>query len=137
LGLVIATKDGNAKVYLGRWSNSEKETFRMGRISFYIKWSYTGHCSYKTETGEIKNFQVITFMLFGPLLSLIFSIMLYTLLFLNISNPNINNIIQASAVFNFFQFLFTIIPIRYPNWFKPYGGKPSDGYQILSILKVK
>lgn len=36
---------------------------------------------------------------------------------------------------NTFQFLATAFPLIYPNWYKPYAGLPSDGYQMLSLLK--
>ena len=44
-------------------------------------------------------------------------------------------IFQWPFYLNTFQFLATAVPLIYPNWYKPYAGLPSDGYQMLSLLK--
>ena len=39
------------------------------------------------------------------------------------------------TTFNFIQFIVTIIPVTYPRWMGGYNGLPSDGLQLIKVLK--
>ena len=135
IGLLLTTKGSVARIYLGQRELSDKVTLRIGRIHFYIiKWGYFGFCSFHTEK-RMSKFQFVFFMLCGPFTSFIVSIGLVLLLVYNHSNPIVSNIITALIIGNLFQFMVTIIPLKYPSWMKPYNGYQSDGYHILRTLK--
>lgn len=137
LGLLFSTKNSIAKVYLGSgyWDDSNKESFRIGRIHFHIRWGFVGFCFYIKESGEMTKRQVIIFCLCGPLMSLILSLFFIILLFLYHPQGVLDYIITGMAMFSFVQFMMTIIPIEYPAWMNGYGGTPSDGHQIVGALK--
>lgn len=134
-GLLLSTKTSIASVYLGDFDKSNKENFRIGRMHFHIRWGYVGFCAYENEAGQMSNFQIIVFMLCGPLMSLFVSLILTLILFYFHVDGSLNSLITGAAIFNFFQFMWTIIPMKYPAWMKAYAGMPSDGYQVLQVLK--
>ncbi len=47
----------------------------------------------------------------------------------------IRELMNITMIFTSIQFLLTIIPIHYPSWYGGYGGRSSDGYQALQIVK--
>jgi len=49
----------------------------------------------------------------------------------------LKGIIGWFIIANFTQFFFTFIPMKYPSLFGAYSGMPSDGYQVLKILRSK
>ncbi|GGB37943.1 hypothetical protein GCM10011409_14230 [Lentibacillus populi] len=130
-GLVCLAKDGVARIYLGDFSDSNKENFQIGRIHFHIVWGAGGICKYE-KPNDMTTFQSVIVSLSGPLISAIFA----TILFFFLNSP-INNYFLISGLFwtNLLQFIGTIIPIIYPKWWGPYGGYPSDGYRVLKYLK--
>ncbi|MCM3759006.1 hypothetical protein M3197_16325 [Sporosarcina aquimarina] len=40
-----------------------------------------------------------------------------------------------TIIFNFLQFVVTIIPVTYPRWMGGYSGYKSNGLQLLRILR--
>ncbi|WP_100013344.1 hypothetical protein [Lentibacillus sediminis] len=137
MGLLLSTKDEVAKVYLGDLTDSNKETFRIGRVHFHLSWGFVGFCSYTRNAEEFTKFQWIVFMSGGPLLTLVFCIMLILFIFTGDEYGLLKSIALWLAIYNFFQFFWTAIPIRYPAWLGAYAGLPSDGYTILKVLKSK
>lgn len=130
MGLVCSTKDGAARVYIGDFSNSNKESFRIGRVHFHITLGMGGICRYEKNNYMTKLQSVIT-TISGPLMSAFFAFILY--LFLH--HPiNKHYLITGMFWLNLIQFVVTVIPIIYPKWWRPYGGYPSDGYKVLKIL---
>jgi len=76
------------------------------------------------------------FLAGGPITSLLLCIRAY-LVAADLTHYGIKNFLNGMIYFNLILFIFTSIPIIYPNWWKPYAGYPSDGHQILTILKSK
>lgn len=137
LAIVGFTKKGVAKIYLGEIKETNRRSFHIGRIHFHLKWGLTGFCSYSVDKAELSKWKRIVFMLFGPLVSLLFLLMLYLVVHLTQPIDFIWELMKITMIFTFFQFLFTIAPIYYPSWLGGYGGRPSDGYQALQIAKEK
>ncbi|GAA0611012.1 hypothetical protein GCM10009001_30310 [Virgibacillus siamensis] len=137
MGLLLTTKDEVAKVYLGDLTDSNKETFRIGRIHFHLSWGFVGFCSYIRNAEEYTKVQWIVFMSGGPLVTLVFFVMLILFLFSGHEYGLLKSIALWLAIYNFFQFFWTIIPMKYPTWLGAYAGMPSDGYQLLDELKSK
>ncbi|TFJ89939.1 hypothetical protein [Lentibacillus salicampi] len=131
LGLICSTKDGVARIYIGDFSDSNKESFKIGRIHFHIVWGIGGICKLE-NANDMTTLQGVITTIGGPLISALFTLILFFFL-----HDPINNYYFITGMFwmNFFQFLLTIIPMVYPNWWRPYGGYPSDGYAVLKILK--
>lgn len=133
LGLVSSTKYGEARIYIGDFSKSNKESFKIGRIHFHITLGRGGLCRYEKNNDMTKLQSAIT-TIGGPLISALFTFVLYLLL-----HQPINKYYLITGMFwlNFIQFVVTVIPIIYPKWWRPYGGYPSDGYKVLNILRGK
>ena len=135
LGLLLSTKGRVVRVYLGRWDNSNGETMRFGRLRLHLSWGYAGLCSYDDKSGKLSKIQEAFFMIGGPIFSLLVAFGLTLLLYFYPIVGDIRDLVLGLTVFNYIQFLCTIIPIKYPSWWQPYAGMPSDGYQILHSLK--
>lgn len=134
MGVIIFSKE-KSYVYLGSTNDSNTESFQIGRIHFHINWSYFGCCAVKNRT-IFSRFQNIMFSIGGPIVSLLLFILGY-LVMAEVSHYGTKTFLNGITIFNFSMFICTSIPIRYPNWLKPYAGLPSDGYQILTSLKGK
>jgi RsiW-degrading membrane proteinase PrsW (M82 family) len=133
VGILLFTKR-NAKVYLGPIIESNKETFKFYRIHFYIKWAYYGFCYYTDGNKNLTKKEAIPFALGGPLASLVIAVLAYfSLSYIEVDH--IREFIYGIALLNFFNFILTIIPIRYPKWWGPFSGRPSDGYRVLYELR--
>ncbi len=132
MGVIIFTKE-KPHVYLGSANDSNKKNFQIGRIQFYMNWACFGFCAVKNKTNFSK-LQNIMVLIGGPIVSLVLFVTAY-LAKAEVTHFETKNFLNGIIYCNLFMFIFTIIPIRYPNWWKPYAGLPSDGYQILMLLK--
>lgn len=134
LGILAATKE-NARVYLGPMGDNNKENFRIGRIHFHIKWAFSGFCAVNNRSDFTRS-QNIVFLAGGPIATLLLIISAY-LLGTTLSHDGTRNFLNGIFFANLSLFIFTSIPMIYPKWWKPYAGRPSDGYQIFAELKAK
>lgn len=130
LGVILSSK-AHAHIYLGNINEKNIENFRLGRLHFHIIWSFVGYCSFGKTLNKR---QRVIALLGGPAMSLLISL-LCLLIALNIPGGDIHSLLRGTAILNFFQFFFTIIPITYPRWMFGYGGLPSDGLQLLRLLR--
>lgn len=48
----------------------------------------------------------------------------------------LKEIIILTGNYQLYTFVSTSIPIIYPKWWMGYAGYPSDGYQILKLIKA-
>lgn len=70
----------------------------------------------------------------------LFSLIIGTSAFLFRSYTDIGwlySVLSIVAVYNWYLFFLTAIPIVYPKWWIGYGGSPSDGYRILRLITSK
>jgi len=132
LGVIIFSKE-KSYVYLGSKNGLNKENFRIGRIHFHINWAYFGFCAVK-NSPPFSKFQSVMISVGGPIASLLLFVASY-LVMAEVTHYEIKNFLNGIAYFNLFMFICTSIPIRYPSWYKPYAGLPSDGYKIITLLK--
>jgi hypothetical protein len=112
-----------------------KENLRIGKIHFHIIWSYFGFCQLVNNKTKLSPSQQIIIALGGPCISLLIAISFFILHNTVGFSNQINSFIFWIGIYNLFNFLVTIIPIKYPTWWKPYGNMPSDGYRVLRALK--
>lgn len=134
LGATLSTKK-EAYVYLGPANSKNTENFRIGRIHFHIIWAHSGICFVKNEK-DLSRLSNIMFSAGGPIVSLLLAISSYVVT-TNLTNYSINNFFTGIFYANLAMFIFTIVPIVYPNRLKPYVGHYSDGYHILKAIKAK
>lgn len=134
LGIILFTKK-EAHVYLGPANDKNNENFRIGRIHFHIIWAHSGFCFVKNES-DLSRFSNIMFSAGGPIASLLLVIISY-LITTDITHYGTKNFFIGILYANLSLFIFTSIPITYPNWLKPYVGRYSDGYHILKSIRKK
>lgn len=130
LGVIISSKS-NAHIYLGTTNENNRENFRLGRLHFHIIWSYIGYCSWEKELNKQ---QSIISLIGGPAMSLLITVLCLLFTF-STSHGDLRSLLWGTAILNFVQFLSTIIPITYPKWMLGYSGYPSDGLQLLRLLR--
>lgn len=130
LGVIVSSK-AQAKIYLGKPDENNTENFRLGRLHFHINWSYIGYCYWG---GQLTKQQRLCSLVGGPAMSLLISTACF-LFAMNISTGDLHSLLKATAILNLFQFIITIIPITYPRWMSGYSGHPSDGLQLLRLIK--
>lgn len=130
LGVVSFSKY-NPHIYLGRRNKDNKENFRIGRLHFHIHWSYIGFAEWK---GDLSKRQSIAALAGGPLMSLLL-VMLTATIAVSVPFSDISRFFWLVSQFNMVLFLVTIIPITYPRWMGAYSGHPSDGLQLLRLLR--
>ncbi|QQZ08378.1 hypothetical protein [Heyndrickxia vini] len=128
---VVSTSKSHAYVYLGNSNKENKENFRLGRLHFHLHWSYVGYASWE---GTLKSRQRATALAGGPIMSLLVAI-LCGLIAISVPQGELPSFFWWTAIFNFSQFFVTIIPITYPTWMGAYKGHPSDGLQLIRLLR--
>ncbi|WP_241657906.1 hypothetical protein [Anaerobacillus alkaliphilus] len=52
-----------------------------------------------------------------------------------VSHGDFRTFINGIIIFNLITFLLTAMPFTYPRWFGSLGGHPSDGLQLLRLLR--
>lgn len=127
----ISFSTSDVHIYLGVVDENNKENFRLGRFHFHIKWGYVGFAHW----GEgLNKWQSTTALAGGPIMSL-FLVLLFELLASLINQNGLSQLLILSKVVCLSQFIFTIIPVTYPRWMGGLGGYPSDGLQLLRVLR--
>ena len=120
----IGNSNLNKKIKLNRLVIKLNGYKSLVDVSYgYVNWTLL-------DNNKIKS---VFMILGGPLTTLIVSILLYIYL-INVSLPYVLMVsLNALFLFSAFQFLLTILPIKY--FYNPYVGHTSDGYKILQHLK--
>ncbi len=132
LGAVISS-NSHVHIYLGTKNEKNKENFKIGKLHFHIIWSYIGFAYWEAELNKR---QKVAALAGGPLMSLLLTLIFGWLTIIT-SQSELHQLFFGSLVFNLFQFITTIIPVKYPRWMGGYSGFKSDGLQLLGILRSK
>ncbi|WP_404428594.1 site-2 protease family protein [Sutcliffiella horikoshii] len=130
LGVVSFSKH-DAHIYLGKRNKENKENFKIGRFRFHIHWSYVGFVDWK---GDLNKRQRIAVLAGGPIMSL-FLVFLFAVVAIVVPPSNLHSFFRGASIFNLAMVVWTIIPITYPRWMGAYYGHPSDGLQLLRLLR--
>ncbi|MFC4736241.1 hypothetical protein ACFO4L_06525 [Bacillus daqingensis] len=125
----ISASHSKAQIYLGNWNDNRKRSFQLGKLQFYLSWSYAGFCKWE----YINKRQHLTALLGGPLLSLL-AAGFFSILAQLIPSGELHTILNGLLYMNASIFLLTAIPITYPRWISCYGGCASDGLQLLRLM---
>jgi hypothetical protein len=127
----IFSKDKVA-IYLG--VGNSKKNFRIGNLKVVLRGfhPFTGFVLWNEE--KLTRLGKIISTLGGPLISLLVGIG-GLLMAGNVSNTILNRLFTFASYYNLFQFIVTIIPIKYPKWWGAHSEITSDGYNIITFLK--
>lgn len=129
---VLAFKKENVKVTLGHGKMNASFTIRRLHIRFNGFAPWIGFMNVEEGVTLTKTISLLL-SVGGPLVSLV----LGTSAFLFRSRTDIGwlySILSVVALYNWYLFFCTAIPIVYPKWWIGYGGLPSDGYRILRLI---
>lgn len=132
IGVVLSSKS-HAWIYLGNLDEDRKSNFSIGKLHFHIHWAYFGFCSWDDSLNKR---QKIFALAGGPVMSLLLAC-LFILFMKVIYHTDFRPIINGIIIFNIAAFFTAALPIRYPRWFGPLSGHPSDGLQLLHLLKSR
>lgn len=130
---VMASKHSRAEVFLGSSSKSNKLRLSFGRITCYLTVAISGYCEYSIlkESPAFTYKQKLFFYLGGPIASLLCFLALF--IASHFVSGIAGNLIINSAGVNFLLLITSLIPWTYPRFL---GGGPSDGLQILNLVKA-
>lgn len=132
IGVVLSSKS-HARIYLGNWNKENKQNFSIGRLHFHIRWSHFGYC---TWDGSLNKQQRIFSLAGGPVMSFLL-VCLFVFLKQEISQVFMSSIINGVVLCNIFIFVSSVMPFPYPRWAGPLRNYPSDGLQLLRLLRDK
>lgn len=137
LGIVIADKNAVAQVYMGSASEDNKFRLKVGRIHLYLTLAFSGFCSFANEQQPISNRQRLLMLTGGPVMSLLTCLLLLSLSywFWSVGNVELSSWFENVGFINFIIFILTVLPYKYPSFMKHLGGFPTDGLQILKLLR--
>jgi hypothetical protein len=110
-----------------------KWEIRLGRLTiiFYLEPGLS-FCIYRLENkAGLSLYQDLWITLGGPLASLLFTILFGSFYW----RSGGADLWMWSTVINLFNFLNTCLPWRYPKWQGIQAGLPSDGRQVVELLK--
>jgi len=112
--------------------------FTLAGVTFHLK-PFSGPIGF-AHWEPVDEHELWTYLV-GPLASLLLAIIFSVTTYFARSHTHTFSIWyyinEIAAIAAFVQFLVTIIPIRYPSWWWLYAGYPSDGYQVLQILRSR
>jgi Zn-dependent protease len=131
----LALTDRDVKILLGDGRKGLK--WQRGRLGVVLGWftGFVGFTRYNQE--EIAPHRILWITLVGPLVSLLLTLLFWVLTSIWNESGWFVSVMKTLSYATFAQFLFTILPWRYPRWFPGYGGRTSDGWRILEILRRK
>ncbi|MGD6778144.1 MULTISPECIES: hypothetical protein [Bacillaceae] len=128
---VISLSKSDVHIYLGKRTKENKENFRIGRLHFHIVWSYVGFAYWE---GNLNKRQRTAALAGGPVMSLLL-VFIFGLIALLVPQGDLRSFFLGATFLNLSMFFFTIIPMTYPRWMGSLHGHPSDGLQLLRLLR--
>lgn len=129
---ILQNKKAKVEIFLGSSSKEKKLKLRLGRITCYLTialYAFTQTLNWKELPPTTFKQRVIVLM-GGPVASLFGYAALYYIS--HFFSGVTGNILISLASASFFLFAIPLIPFNYPLFL---GGGPSDGLQILNLLK--
>lgn len=128
----LAATDGAVRVEIG---DEPERTLTLGRLTVAAA-PLSGGVGFCRYGGEMASRQRIAFSLAGPAVSLLVCLGAFGLLRGVTMGPYAEFLLTGTVYGAGWQFLVTIVPIRYPTWFPgAYVGLPSDGRRALDALR--
>lgn len=122
-------------MYLGITKTTVR-TYNLGNFQVVLRGfhPFTGFVTWNNT--KIKGVQELITVIGGPLISLLIAVGLFVI-GSNLKVRRLSEVVDLAAYYNFYQFILTVVPMRYPKWWGNYGGYSSDGYKAVKLLKGK
>ncbi|MBZ5199844.1 hypothetical protein HU147_01335 [Planomicrobium chinense] len=132
IATILRNKKAKAEIYMGSSSKEKKLKLKLGRITCYLTVALYAFCQpiNSKELPPPTYKQRLTMLIGGPVASLLGFAALYYISHFFSGVPG--NILINLAGASFFLFASPLIPFTYPSFL---GGGPSDGLQILNLVK--
>jgi len=132
---VLALTGQDVTILLGSGRRGMK--WQWGKLGVVVGWltGFVGFTKYDQE--RLTSRQILWVTLAGPLVSLLLTVACSAPAFTRGIPQGFVILMRIVAYATLAQFLFTILPLRYPRWLLAYGGKTSDGWRALQLLRVK
>ena len=132
--MALALTDRNVTILLGGGRNSLR--WQWGRLRVAIGWWFTGFVGFaRYDQEQIPSHHILYITLAGPFVSLLLAVLFWNLGSTWSGSGWFERVMETFAYSAFAQFLFTILPLRYPRWLGAYGGRTSDGWRALQLLR--
>lgn len=128
----IIFRKQEVKIKLG--GNNDKKLIKIGRLLIYLNGFYPSYGVVYWNTKSLSKYKRALICLSSPIFSLLLSLMIWYFLEYNPSKYINQNMIKYLFVSSIWQFVITIIPIRYPKFWGGYGGFNSDGLKAIKYL---
>lgn len=112
----------------------DKKSLKIGRLVICLNGIYPYYGSVHWDNESLSTIKRILIYLGGPIFSLLLSFLLWKLIRLGIFIYVNEGLIQFIFLWSIWQFIITIIPIRYTKFFSGYDGMNSDGLNALNIF---
>ncbi len=136
LGHATPTLVSGKKATIVLGNSDRKLNFKIRNLELNISLlpSYIGFCYWPEELSRKEK---LISLISGPLVSLIISIFCFYFILKPDLPPETYSILIGLTTLSFIQFLTTAIPMHYPSFMSGYAGLPSDGFQIMELIKSK
>lgn len=128
---IIFTKN-KVKIRLGGYY--DKKIFKIGRLIVCLNGLNIWYGTVQWNSESLSNIKRIFIYLGGPLFTLSLSFVLWWLIKSNIFIYLDDYILQFIFISSVWQFIITIIPIKYTKFWGEYKGMNSDGLSVFNVL---
>ena len=129
--VALLVKPGKVTILIGtRDVEMARIRLQFGRLALGFRpgfWMLGGCVFSETRSDSVQ--KRVWILLGGPLVSLVCLVVFGVLAFYGLL------VWQLFAWAALWGLLLSAIPMRYPRWFGPWGGAPSDGLRVLWLLQ--
>jgi hypothetical protein len=126
----LILRSGLVRIRLGK--SGTCCSVRVGQLQVEVSRAPSiGHCSWPPLGSRWANMAAV---LMGPLFSLV-ALLFLGALFWTSSSGLTKALTGGGALLAALQFLCTVLPFRYPEWWTGYAGERSDGQRLLEVLR--
>ena len=112
----------------------DKKIIKLGRLLIFLNGFNPSYGVVYWNAKSLSKYKNALICLGGPLFSLLLSLMILYFLKYNTYEYINQNMIKVLFISSVWQFIITIIPIKYPKFWGGYAGFNSDGLSALKYL---
>jgi len=133
--LPLALARRPATVYMGKPDPRARPTFGFGKVEVRIRRpiGFSGECRYEEPERGFSPEGRLLVALGGPAVSALVTLVLGLGGYLAPDGP-VSTLLGVLALAAFAQVLFSMLPVRYPDWLGT-GSGPSDGLRALQAIE--
>ena len=129
----LVLTDQDVTIVLVGWGRGLRG--QWGRLRVVVGWlsGFFGFVRFDRE--RVPTRQLLWITLAGPVVSLLLTVLFWSLVSTWSELRWFEFVMRTFTYATFCQFLSTILPLRYPRWLGAYGGRTSDGWRVLRLLR--